>query len=436
MPPRTLASLAHALSVAPDHDASLVALAEALAELDRVAVLAVLRYDARRQLFDEVAISDGRHVEHRRIDTTFDHLPPTVQPAVRSGGQFVDLADKSAEYIRLFELPTIPDGGMLSLRGLHVDGQLAAVVALQESKRIFGARTAERFAPSVALYELAYGRLIERDGREEASRTLEAVMQRVHAEYERRLGELDHALNQARFEARQSGGHDTARLLQAERDVTRLTEESRRATTRAERVEQQVAAAVGQLEQAHVELHRRSEALRQKTRTLYLLDRMLTLDATADDPRRLADGLLNLAGEDMQAQRCSLMLVEPGTEVLVLAALRGVAPNIGLGERVPIGRGVSGRVAASREPLLVQDVSDAAAHPLLQDQFFTTGSFISCPLVYRDELVGVLNLTNRARFGVFVEEDVERVRLLALVTSLICVNTRLAERLIPELRVS
>lgn len=435
MQPRNLASLAHALSVAPDHDATLVALAEALMELDRAATVAVLRFDARRELLDEVAIASGQDVRRVRIDTTFDHLPPTVQPAVRAGSQFVDLADKSPDYGRLFELPPVADGGMLSLRGLHVDGQLAAVVALQESKRIFGARTAERFAPSVALFELAYGRLIEKDGREEAGRTLEGVMQRVHAEYERRLSEVGHELSRARSEAEQGGGRDTTRLLELEREASRLTEELRRATTRVTKVEQQVSAAVGQLEQAHVELHRRSEQLRQKTRTLYLLDRMLTLDGSADDPRRLADGLLNLAGEDMQAQRCSMMLLEPGTETLVLSAVRGVAPNVALGERVPIGRGVAGRVAASREPLLVQDVSDAAAHPLLQDQFFTTGSFISCPLVYRDELVGVLNLTNRARFGVFVEEDVERVRLLALVTALICVNSRLSERLIPALGV-
>jgi putative methionine-R-sulfoxide reductase with GAF domain len=435
MPPRTLASLAHALSVAPDHDASLVALAEALIELDRAAAVGVLRYDLRRELFDELAVVEDNRVRRSRVDTTFDHLPPAIQPAVRGGGQFVDLGDKSADYARLFDLPQVPDGGMLSLRGLHVDGQLAAVLALQESKRIFGARTAERFAPSVALYELAYGRLVEKDGREEAGRTLEGVMQRVHAEYERRLSELGIELRKARSEAEQTGGRDTTRLLEAEREAVRLTEELRRATTRASKVEQQVAAAVGQLEQAHVELHRRSESLRQKTRTLYLLDRMLSLDGAADDPRRLADGLLNLAGEDMQAQRCSLMLLEPGTETLVLSAVRGVAPNVALGERVPIGRGVAGRVAASREPLLVQDVSDATAHPLLQDQFFTTGSFISCPLVYRDELVGVLNLTNRARFGVFVEEDVERVRLLALVTALICVNSRLSERLIPALSV-
>jgi len=62
-------------------------------------------------------------------------------------------------------------------------------------------------------------------------------------------------------------------------------EEARRAIKRADAVEATVGAAVEQLEMAHVELHRRSETLRQKTRTIYLIDRVLSLDASNDDPR-------------------------------------------------------------------------------------------------------------------------------------------------------
>jgi signal transduction protein with GAF and PtsI domain len=197
---------------------------------------------------------------------------------------------------------------------------------------------------------------------------------------------------------------------------------------RAQAVEHQVSEAVGQLERAHIELHRRSEGLRQKTRTLYLLERMLALDASTDDAKQLVDGLLALVGDDMQAQRCSLMLRTPEPGMLFLAAARGIAPNLA-DVRVKIGEGVAGRVAASREPLLVEDVADANSHPLLRDQYFTTGSFISFPLLYQDELVGVVNLTNRAQRGVFVEEDIERVRLLALVIALIATQARLPERL-------
>ena len=81
----------------------------------------------------------------------------------------------------------------------------------------------------------------------------------------------------------------------------------------------------------------------------------------------------------------------------------------------------------------MQDVNDARAHALLHDEFFTTGSFICTPLVYRGELVGVMNLTNRARFGIFVEDDVERVRMLALVMSLIAMHSRLPVRLLESL---
>ena len=119
----------------------------------------------------------------------------------------------------------------------------------------------------------------------------------------------------------------------------------------------------------------------------------------------------------------------PETDSLYIAALRGLAPHITVGSRVPFGKGVAGVVAESREPLLVMDAEEVRDHPLLRDQYLTTGSFISFPLIYREELVGVVNLTNRAKRGVFVEEDMERVQLLALIIALIATNAGLPERL-------
>jgi hypothetical protein len=47
-----------------------------------------------------------------------------------------------------------------------------------------------------------------------------------------------------------------------------------------------------------------------------------------------------------------------------------------------------------------------------------------------------VNLTNRAQRGVFIEEDVERVRLLALVIALVVLHARLADRLMRMLHVA
>ena len=432
MPPRTLATLAHALSVAPDVQSALLALSDALSEVDRFAQVALVRFDARRAMLVDRLVPAGDTVTQERLETTFDHLPTRERIAVAAGGVFVDFGDQSDEFAVLFGFTKFSDVGWLSLRGLRFDGQLAAVLVLYETRKFFGARSSERIAPSCALFELSFVRFLEREAREEAVRTLEDVTQRVHAEYERRLGTLQEKLTQAAV----APGADQERLVTLEREAAKALEDARRAARRAEAVEGQVTAAVEQLEKAHIELHRRSETLRQKTRTLYLIDRVLTLDATTDDPREMVNGLLTLVGDDMGAQRCSLLLLAPEQQMLYLAAARGIAPNVPPGHRIRIGEGVAGKVAATREPLLVQDVDEAKNHPLLRDEHFTTGSFISFPLVYHGALVGVVNLTNRAMHGIFVEEDIERVRLLALVIGLLASQARLPERMLETLSVS
>jgi len=437
MPPRTLSSLAHALGAASDLDAALVALGEALADVDRTAVVALFTFDARAQILRERLTPEGSVVSRVRTETTLDHLPTRIRTQISSGGQFADLGEQSEEYGRLLGISAaLPEEGLLALRGVQTDGHLAAVIALLEPRRFFGTRVMESFAPSVALFELAYARFAEQEARNEAVRTLEDVTQRVHGEYVKHLAALEQALALARSTpSGQAATLSPERLLALETETAHAKEDARRSTRRAEAVEQQVAAAVGQLEQAHIELHRRGEVLRQKTRTLYLIERVLALDAMTEEPRQLADGLLALVGDDMQAQRCSLMLRVPGTQQLYIAAAKGLAPDISEGKRIAIGQGVAGKVALSREPLLVTDVEQAGSHPLLGDEYLTTGSFISFPLVYHDELVGVLNLTNRVQRGVFVDEDVERVRLLALVISLVASHAGLPERLLESIGV-
>ena len=430
MPPRTIASLAHALSAAIDLDAAFVALVEAVAETDRDSILSLLHLDARSGLLHERLIVAGNVLSRSPLDTSIEQLPKRIHQTVLVGGIFADLADESPEFARMLGLPVAPEGCYLALLGLRVDGQLSAVLAVVEPKRSFGTRVSERVAPMAALFDLAYLRFAERDARLEAVHTLEEVTQRIHGDYVARFARLETQLTEARHSASRSGEFSATEAVERERAAAKSAEEQRRSARRLAALEQQLMAAVGQLESAHVELHRRSEALRQRTRTLYLIDRVLILAAANEEPRRLADGLLALVGDDMQALRCSLFLSVPDDPTrLYLAAGRGLAPHITLGSRITVGEGIAGAVAKSRAPMLVVDAEDAVTPPLLGDEYLTTGSFISFPLELHGELVGVVNLTNRAQRGLFVEEDVERVRLLGLVTSLVAREAHLPERL-------
>ena len=82
MPPRTLATLAHALSVAPDIDASLLALADALTEVDRFAQIALVRFDARRGMLVDRLTPNGDAVTRPAVTRHFPDLPGRRTPSL------------------------------------------------------------------------------------------------------------------------------------------------------------------------------------------------------------------------------------------------------------------------------------------------------------------------------------------------------------------
>ena len=203
MTARTLPSLAQALGSATDLDAALVSLAGAVAENDRDAQVALLRFDPRQGLVRErLAVRDGR-VERAPLETSLEQLPRQVLRTVQDGGTFGDVGEEPPAYARLFKLGAADEGATVALRGIKVDGQLVAVLSLVEPKRVFGTRAVERVAPLAGLFELALARFHDREVRDEARKTLEEVTQRVHGEYLTRLSELERQVAHARLTASQ-----------------------------------------------------------------------------------------------------------------------------------------------------------------------------------------------------------------------------------------
>src|SRR4029079_19452896 len=82
--------------------------------------------------------------------------------------------------------------------------------------------------------------------------------------------------------------------------------------------------------------------------------------------------------------------------------------------RVPFGEGVTGRVAASREPLVIPDVRSDPRFLWVRglDQRRFIASMLSVPLSWNDQVVGVLNVqTERERH--FTDADVAQLRAIA-----------------------
>src|ERR1700674_1988950 len=302
MAPRTLAALSTVLAAAGNVAEALNALSQDIAEHDRNGNVALFTYDARRDLFSERLIAASEGVRTAQLEIALDHLPSAIRRTISAGKQFADLGTESGDYQKLLGTGASPEAGVLLLRGLLVDGELAGVLALSEPKTRFGHRLSEKVAPAVDLFALAFARLAERTARQEAVRTLEDLTRSLNDENARALQDLQRKLAEARAALNGKGGGDTIRVTQLKRAIEVAAVEARSTAERLSAVEEQVRVAVTKLEKAHVQLHAQGEALQTQSNIIYRVEQALR-DATAGrgDSRKILEEVLQIVTSREQA---------------------------------------------------------------------------------------------------------------------------------------
>jgi diguanylate cyclase (GGDEF)-like protein len=125
----------------------------------------------------------------------------------------------------------------------------------------------------------------------------------------------------------------------------------------------------------------------------------------------------------LPASSGSVMLLE--ADELVVAAAVG---NSGaLGRRAAVGDGIAGHVARSREALLVDGRATTALFPGYVPRHDGVHSSLCVPLLERDELLGVLNLS-APQEGSFSEYDLRAVNVFAEQAATAIGKARLYER--------
>ncbi|MFN8379992.1 MAG: GAF domain-containing protein [Anaerolineae bacterium] len=143
------------------------------------------------------------------------------------------------------------------------------------------------------------------------------------------------------------------------------------------------------------------------------------------------EGLLELitgrATEILNAEAGSLLLdVEDGTGDLEFrVAIGGSGPSI-VGRRIPAKRGLVGQVAATGEPVIVNDVvTDSRwAGELTKSGGFQTNTVLAVPLVTQDSVIGVLEVLNK-HSGAFTPDDQDLLTSFASQAAVAIENARL-----------
>jgi len=275
MAPRTLATLATVLSAARDADAAITLLQHEATDIERAAQLVLFICDSRRQLITERLSPLGDVVARTPLNVSIDHLPAPIRRALNSGATVADFGAESDDYMKLLGVSPQQQGGILSVRGLTLDGELAGFIALYEPRRRFGPRIVERLSPALDLFALAFERIAEHEARFEAVRTLEELTRNIHAEYNRALKQMKTELDDLRNSSAAPDARDAARISELERLVSQANDEIQRRAERLHAVEDQVSQAVGRLQQAHVDLHTQTELVRTHSGLIYQIEQLL-----------------------------------------------------------------------------------------------------------------------------------------------------------------
>ena len=124
----------------------------------------------------------------------------------------------------------------------------------------------------------------------------------------------------------------------------------------------------------------------------------------------------------LRADNAAILLLDADGTQLVVHAARGPEEAVTGQVRVPVGQGMAGRIAASRQPLIVDDVRTLEpVNPVLREQI---ASLLGVPLLVGERLVGVLHVDS-ATPRRFTAEELHLVHLIADRVALVLENVRL-----------
>ena len=166
------------------------------------------------------------------------------------------------------------------------------------------------------------------------------------------------------------------------------------------------------LEQERDELLlREQEARAEVEAAVDMVQRLQSITEAALAPRsldQLLRGVVERIHEVVKADTTVILLPTDDGAHLTLAHAVGLAAGAGSNLRVPIGEGLTGRIAASGQPLIVDNAGEVDLEPLRDAR---VQSLVGVPLSVDGDLVGVVHAARRRRRAFSTEE----ARLLQLV---------------------
>ena len=155
-----------------------------------------------------------------------------------------------------------------------------------------------------------------------------------------------------------------------------------------------------------------NQVLKQMARSNRELSHLLNISrimSSTSELDTLLERIIGAATGMVEAEAGSVLLYDAEKRELSFQMLRGEKPGEIADKAVTLGEGVSGTVAVNREPLIINNIPyDSPFQPYVaRISGYEVTSVISVPLIFQDELTGVLELYNKLGKDGFTPRDEE-----------------------------
>lgn len=162
--------------------------------------------------------------------------------------------------------------------------------------------------------------------------------------------------------------------------------------------------------------------------TVYEIGRLMSSTMDVSDMLSI---IVEVITKVMKCAKCSLFMIDRRTMNFFMKLGVGVPPEVLMDPNLKIDdSSVSGWVITSRKPLLIKDIDrDARFSGRERKGTYESSSLMCVPIISRETVLGVINVTDRTDHRVFKEEDLELLSMLGNLVAVIIENTKLYNKM-------
>ncbi len=165
----------------------------------------------------------------------------------------------------------------------------------------------------------------------------------------------------------------------------------------------------------------------ERARQLAVLNEVGSSITSTLDLRTVLETIVAKAIELLRAEAGSLLLVDESTNELVFEVTFGPAASELRGQRLPLGKGIVGAVAQTRQPQIVNEAQTDVRwlRDVDQSTAFITRALLAVPMITKNRVIGVLELINKRDADRYTEDDQRLLTAFATNAAVAVENARL-----------